>query len=267
MNVIKQGAKGPAVKRIQQRLTVHGFKVVADGAFGPKTTVAVRKFQKARKLHVDGVVGPQTTAYLNAKSGKKPSARPSIVAVLPKPRPAVAAHPHQTTGERLAAQMEAWVNLTEHPGGSNVQPTLKKLALRHGWSKGVAAMGFSWCDFAVHLALKQIGCKTLVASGTWGGYTGMYVPATEAKLAQLVKQGKAKKIPRNRIKRGDILIFDWDGGVADHIGVARGASHSSEVPTVEANTSSGNAGSQSNGDGVYHRVRPTSTIQSAWRLD
>ena len=265
-HIIKQGASGVAVKYVQRRLNTHGAKLKVDGEFGDKTTAAVKKFQAAKKLTVDGIVGPQTQAYLAAAPGKAPSTRPSAVSVLPKPKP-VATKPKATTGEKLAAQMEAWVGLTEDPRGSNVQPTLKKLAKRHGWSVGVANMGFSWCDFAVHLALAQIGDKNLVASGTWSGYTGMYVPATETKLEQLARRGFARKIPNAAIKRGDILIFDWDGGVADHIGVARGSSYDGEVPTVEANTSQGTTGSQSNGDGVYRRVRPTSTIQSAWRLD
>lgn len=63
-------------------------------------------------------------------------------------------------------------------------------------------------------------------------------------------------------KAGDIVFFDWAGdGVADHVGlVVEDAKAGAAVKTIEANTSAGNAGSQSNGDGVYRRTRYRSSI-------
>ncbi|MFD6934587.1 CHAP domain-containing protein [Streptomyces goshikiensis] len=68
--------------------------------------------------------------------------------------------------------------------------------------------------------------------------------------------------PNEAVQPGDIIFFSWDGGpVADHVGVARGAAAPGQpVPTIEGNTSSGESGSQSNGDGVYQRSRARSTI-------
>lgn len=63
-------------------------------------------------------------------------------------------------------------------------------------------------------------------------------------------------------KAGDIVFFDWDGdGVADHVGIVEKDSKAgAAVATIEANTSAGTAGSQSNGDGVYRRTRYRSSI-------
>ncbi|MFY0525266.1 peptidoglycan-binding domain-containing protein [Archangium gephyra] len=63
---LKQGATGASVTNLQKRLAQHGFNPgAADGQFGPKTTAAVKAFQRAKGLVADGVVGPKTWAKLN----------------------------------------------------------------------------------------------------------------------------------------------------------------------------------------------------------
>ena len=53
---------------------------------------------------------------------------------------------------------------------------------------------------------------------------------------------------------GDLICFDWDGdGLAE-------ANYGSWVQTIEGNTSSGAAGSQSNGGGVYRRSRDWDSV-------
>jgi peptidoglycan hydrolase-like protein with peptidoglycan-binding domain len=52
---LREGDRGPAVRRLQRRLGV-----TADGAFGPRTDRAVRRFQRRRGLVADGIVGPLT---------------------------------------------------------------------------------------------------------------------------------------------------------------------------------------------------------------
>lgn len=49
------------LRKWQQRMRERGWKsVTADGLFGPKTESAVRRFQGACKVPVDGRIGPQT---------------------------------------------------------------------------------------------------------------------------------------------------------------------------------------------------------------
>ena len=59
--LLKLGATGPAVKELQSQLNTLGFgPLVTDGDFGDGTDAAVRRFQLAKSLNVDGVAGPRT---------------------------------------------------------------------------------------------------------------------------------------------------------------------------------------------------------------
>ncbi len=61
----KQGSSGSVVTRIQQRLRDGGYYTYTiDGIYGSRTTAAVKKFQKARGLTVDGICGPNTLSAL-----------------------------------------------------------------------------------------------------------------------------------------------------------------------------------------------------------
>lgn len=63
--VLRQGSRGNDVKTLQQSLNSKGFNSgTADGVFGARTTSAVRSFQSAAKLSVDGVAGSRTFAAL-----------------------------------------------------------------------------------------------------------------------------------------------------------------------------------------------------------
>lgn len=63
--VLRRGDKNFFVSQLQRLLVARGFyhgKI--DGDFGPHTEAAVRAFQEASHIEVDGVVGPQTWAIL-----------------------------------------------------------------------------------------------------------------------------------------------------------------------------------------------------------
>jgi Putative peptidoglycan binding domain len=64
---LKPGDTGLQVKRLQRSLAAVGYSPgVADGRFGPATKRALERFQKAKKLTVDGILGPKTLAALTS---------------------------------------------------------------------------------------------------------------------------------------------------------------------------------------------------------
>ncbi len=66
---LKQGSSGSEVTLLQQLLQKNGYlatSVKPNGNFGPSTLAAVKKFQQAKKLTAEGLVGPATRAALNA---------------------------------------------------------------------------------------------------------------------------------------------------------------------------------------------------------
>lgn len=65
----KFGSSGNEVKQIQQRLKEWGYyKGDVDGIYGSKTQQAVRNFQKANGLQVDGIAGEKTLAAIGISS-------------------------------------------------------------------------------------------------------------------------------------------------------------------------------------------------------
>lgn len=63
IKVLKKGAKGDEVKALQILLIGYGYSCGSsgvDGSFGPATDKALRAYQKAKGLTVDGACGPKT---------------------------------------------------------------------------------------------------------------------------------------------------------------------------------------------------------------
>lgn len=71
MSSLKKGSKGTAVKELQEMLNKLGYNCgEPDGSYGTNTEKAVRKFQAANGLTVDGIAGTKTrTAIEKAASG------------------------------------------------------------------------------------------------------------------------------------------------------------------------------------------------------
>lgn len=142
--------------------------------------------------------------------------------------------PKGPTAEKILAIARKEIGTTEHPPGSNMN--------KYGaWYQ---MNGVFWCAEFVSWVFAKAGIPQIryahcndaarnFRSGAWGTWHG----------------------PNTRAKPGDVIIFDWDrNGNYDHTGIVVD-DDGHWLTTIEGNTSPSNAGSQSNGDGVYLKKR------------
>ena len=148
------------------------------------------------------------------------------------------------TAQKIIDLALSQVGYKEGSGNNN------KYGIAYGYNK------VSWCAIFIWWLFNQAGASEL--------YYGGKKTASCTALYNWAKKAGQTVTPSN-MRAGDIVFFDWDNsGDCDHVGVCVSRSGST-VYTVEGNTSSGNSGSQSNGDGVYKRKRTLSQIKKVWR--
>lgn len=63
-DTLRPGMRNTSVKAMQEALIKKGYQLTADGSYGRDTSQAVRAFQRANKLRVDGIAGNQTLTLL-----------------------------------------------------------------------------------------------------------------------------------------------------------------------------------------------------------
>lgn len=131
---LRRGSTGEAVRDLQSRLQRAGHNPGSiDGIFGSRTDTAVRSFQAAQSLAVDGIVGAQTWGrLLNASPGAPNSGVPSTAPVSTQvdtqlPTSGVGFYSYTSVDKRygtaatikaLQAISVAWN--TMHPGGPRI---------------------------------------------------------------------------------------------------------------------------------------------------
>jgi hypothetical protein len=121
---LRPGSHGQAVTAAQRLLTGHGHPAAADGVFGPRTTAAVKAFQRDRHLAVDGVVGPKTwNALVNAPAGTTPAPHGYVLKFIK--------NWHRTDDSRLALYHDGRL-VKSYRAGSGMGSTAE-CAKNEGW--------------------------------------------------------------------------------------------------------------------------------------
>lgn len=231
---------GADVRQVQQKLQSLGFDPGAiDGEYGATTAAAVRAFQKAGSLEVDGIVGPATRKSLSAKGTAE------VVRQVAQVKRA------STAGQKALAEATKYLGTTESPAGSN----------RNRFGKWFGVDGVPWCNIFVSYCFKE-GANKVIGKGfkAPGVYANgiTYVPTTEAWL-----RGTGQWVGKATPQPGDIAIFNWDGGVPDHIGIVERYLGNGRFTTIEGNTAVGN---NSNGGEVMRRERTLNEVDGFGRL-
>lgn len=126
-------------------------------------------------------------------------------------------------------------------GGNNQGPWVKKFLAEVGLPEG-----YAWCD--------------AFQSYEEHGVAGVKLPIESASVAQTYTTAKQLGWLVTRPFSRDLVLYDLDGDgqFDDHIGILVKVLHLGPtliLRTVEGNTSSGIAGSQGDGDGVWLRTR------------
>jgi peptidoglycan hydrolase-like protein with peptidoglycan-binding domain len=292
---LARGAKGSQVTELQKLLEAAGVSPGRiDGDFGPMTQAAVRRFQQAKGLVVDGVVGPKTWAALRS-SGSAPTTSTT---------------PTLRQGDFGAAVETLQRQLDRHgfsPGGidgqfgAKTRRALVDFQRAHGLNADGVAGPATWQALngpvtpkpvppvtngevrsrMLDIARGEIG--TLETGGNNKGavlkYPNAFGRGSEAYCADFAswvskQAGLTMNNPYcpsvvNELKRrgdwkgtsnpqpGDLVLFDWDGDkVADHVGIVEKVNANGSITTIEGNTENPQTGKQ----GVWRRERSMSTV-------
>ena len=128
------------------------------------------------------------------------------------------------------------IGVTEWPKNSNQ-------VIYNTWFYGsrVSGSGYPWCMAFVQWCFNQNGPPL------------PYKTASCSALLSWYKQKHPKQVVKNP-EPGDIIIYNFG-----HTGIVEKVS-STTITAIEGNTSSTDKGSQSNGGGVFRRVRNKSTV-------
>lgn len=116
-----------------------------------------------------------------------------------------------------------------------------------------------WCAIFVSWCYNRAALSELVSAQTKKGFA-----SCDAGFKWFTKRNKI--IPVGQAQAGDIAFFQFDKDAEpDHVGIVAKNDGKKYIWTYEGNTSSGDKGSQANGDGVYLRKRPYSLVMGIAR--
>ena len=245
--------RGADVKVLQGQLNkrYRHFKVdkqvKQDGDFGPKTLKAAREIAFAM-----GVVG---AARKKLRKGRVSKGTQKLIRGRKKTRLEVLATKRRkgyrrklrkryaaSAGQKVIRWCEAQIGTTESPAGSNWGPKISDWIKFTGYDFPVY-----WCGcFACFATVKVGGAK--VPNRIRLGYTGYIVSDAKGSTNGL------EEVSFDNARAGDIVVYTFD-----HIGVVERVSGTT-LTAIEGNTSSGSSGSQSNGGGVFRRLRNRSDV-------
>jgi hypothetical protein len=236
---------GDDVRRVQWRLNNNRFRKFLSpkariGYFGPRTKDAVwsAKFWLGYpRRHLNGTYGEGLHAYLGGKQ------LPYTYRLRRKRRLAASVETQRVRAYRIAVSQ---LGVKEYPAGSNKV----KYSLWYGRTGPWCAMFVTWC-------FVQAGNRRTFVRGSRYAYVPFLVADARAG-----RNGLSVTI---NPQRGDVVCYDWNGGVADHTGIFEGWTNKArgEFSAIEGNTAFFN---DSNGGETERRFRHTYQVEDFVRV-
>jgi hypothetical protein len=149
--------------------------------------------------------------------------------------------------KKAVAYLRSKIGTVESPPGSNDGGLIRKW-----WSWLGYTFPVPWCGcLAGFAAIKKGGAA--IAAKLRLGFTPYIVEDARANRNGL------RAVSAADAQLGDLAVFDFNGGGADHVGVCTGPVVNGLITTIDGNTS-GPGGSQADGGGVFERTRPVSQV-------
>ncbi|MEE2902341.1 MAG: peptidoglycan-binding domain-containing protein [Myxococcota bacterium] len=214
---MSEGSRGLQVKALQKKLTGLGYRAgPIDGDFGALTTQAVRGFQRANGLSVDGIAGRQTISALlrmqNSSHGDafEMSSRPNTATgnsnrSTVSPPVVSAIEPNRAT-TNLTGRLHAW-----YQNPSNFRSVRNSI-------RGTRNM----CANYITTAMEKSGVLNIPRTATYVGFgdnhrssVRMWAPALARYLER--EEGWQRVYGIRSMKPGDVLFTNGREGTYNHV--------------------------------------------------
>jgi len=217
--LLRIGARGPAVAEVQRMLGI-----AADGVFGRQTRRAVRSFQAAHGLEVDGVVGPVTRGALGGGGGGGGAVNQRLPAATTLAvQRALGISADGVFGRQTRSAVRAFQSSHGLEVDGVVGPqTLGALGIQGAAAPvgggGGSAVAAAQSKLGAPYALGGVGPNSWDCSGLtqWAfAQAGVTLPRTSFQQASV-----GVHVDRAAVQAGDLVFFDANGPGASHVGIA-----------------------------------------------
>jgi cell wall-associated NlpC family hydrolase len=249
-SVLKRGDSGSRVVALQKALGI-----TADGEFGTATHKAVRAFQRANGLAVDGVVGAMTAGRLGLGSAKKASVSTGSKA---KSRSSSSTTDPDLSSATIAAIQSKLGIASDGEWGPQTRKAVRDYQRSHGLEvdgvPGPATLGSmgitataggsasgsgstekastgTGLSAAISAARSKIGAPyaygaTGPSSFDCSGLTQWAFKQAGISLSRtsFAQYGQGTSVSKSNVQAGDLVFFSTAGAGASHVGIATSSS-------------------------------------------
>ena len=235
MPTLRQGSRGSAVSDLQRRLAAARFSPgTVDGIFGAQTGAAVRAFQGARGLGIDGVVGPLSWGVLlGLAPGFPGGSAPTVPPVQPSPYPATPTSALRARIVQFAAQeWQRWGNGTITESDPSMRATLEGYWIAATGSPPAAANWWEpyWSAVFISWVMRQAGAGSQFAYSS--AHTTYVAAAKGNRLANNANPFKAYRVSERAPRPGDLICAERSGSGVTYDNVDDGSFYPSHSDVV-----------------------------------